>query len=276
MKKTGRNDFQKYDYFSESDVVNNVKPLLKKHGVCITSSVSNWSIIENNVVEVVMVIDVTNVDNKDDQIIMNWIGHGRDVDKNGSLMDKGIAKAITATTKQAISKLFLIAEGFDPEDEQEDYYNNTPTPREEKPTETRQLNRAKSKEGAQQKAKEEKEDSRATIVRPMDYEQLKAMAFKMSSDESLQDKISIIDYEILKSRFETVWGEDGAEETVEIILTNLFGKTKLEDLNAGEALFMKAFISMDKDNPKELRNEVDIEIGRCYEEWGYYEEEEGE
>lgn len=269
MKKTGRNDFQKYDYFSEADILNGVKPYLKKHGVCLIPTVERWHTIDNNIVEVVIEITILNVNDKEDFKVIQWVGHGRDVDKNNNPMDKGLPKAITAAMKQAVGKIFLIAEGFDPEDEEQDYYTNDSN---------HNHNNQKEEQGRAVVAAEPKEDKASEktdgaqpIERPMDYERIIQLIKEVTERDDLKGKPLEANTQKLKAIFKQVWG-DASEEVEAILLLNFFGKEDLNELTSGENSFLRAFLVIDE-KTGDLREEVDIEIGRCYDEWGYEETE---
>lgn len=112
IEKTGYNEFQKYKYVKESDVLDAVRPLLIKHGVLLTMNAS----------EITNIGDMTQV-----KITYTWhcidsgesmavVGFGQGCDKQ----DKGIYKAYTGGLKYFLMKSFLISSEDDPENEKEE------------------------------------------------------------------------------------------------------------------------------------------------------------
>lgn len=107
IEKRGRNDFHKYDYVLESDLVDAVRGLLAKAGVMIFPSVESYE-VHGDVTH--LKVKFTMVDGESGQTIEAY-GYGQGADKG----DKGGYKAMTGATKYFLMKTFLIATGDDPE-----------------------------------------------------------------------------------------------------------------------------------------------------------------
>lgn len=117
--KGGYNDFHKYKFARERDVVAEVKPLLGKEGLCITHSLvkeeevphgSTKAGSEKYLTKLTLRFRITNVDDKDDFVEADGIGYGQDGE------DKGAPKAYTMALKYFLSKQFLIETGDDAEE----------------------------------------------------------------------------------------------------------------------------------------------------------------
>lgn len=122
ISKNGTNSFHNYDYATEADFVNALRPLLLKHGL-------SMSLIDNSVIGVMPLLkddgkhtgkilttvqstySIVSVDNPKDYIQVKGCGQGAD---NG---DKGVYKAITGAKKYVIANAFMISTGDDPEKE---------------------------------------------------------------------------------------------------------------------------------------------------------------
>lgn len=110
IAKNGYNDFHKYHYAMETDLVEGIRPLLVKNGLALT--VSTESVTREG--------DITTVGCK----FILWdiesganteaIFYGQGQDK----ADKGIYKAYTGCVKYYLLKTFLIPTGNDPEEDQ--------------------------------------------------------------------------------------------------------------------------------------------------------------
>lgn len=119
VPKNGRNDFHRYDYVYESDLVDHIRDKLAEQGVAIFPSVTDHSVEEmqdarNKVSYLTTVtLDITLVDGESgDMMTTTWVGQGMD---NG---DKGYYKAYTGAIKYFLMKTFLISTGDDPEHEE--------------------------------------------------------------------------------------------------------------------------------------------------------------
>lgn len=114
IQKTGWNDFHKYHYVTESDLVSAVRPLLAQVGVIIIPDVTTVERIAevqersgtSTLTQVMVRYLVT--DGKE-HYSFGMPGHGLD------RADKGVYKAITGSMKYALYKLFEVETGDDPE-----------------------------------------------------------------------------------------------------------------------------------------------------------------
>ena len=109
VPKRGRNDFHKYDYIMESDLVDALRSKLAEEGVAILSSVREHHITQSadhrgraQYLSTVT-LDVTFIDgDSGDSMTTTWIGQGSDAG------DKGYYKAYTGAFKYALMKTFLV------------------------------------------------------------------------------------------------------------------------------------------------------------------------
>ncbi len=116
VPKNGRNDFHRYDYVYEADLVDHIRDKLAEHGVAIFPSVADHSVEEmqdarNRTTYLTTVtLDVTLIDGESgDMLTTTWVGQGMDS------ADKGYYKAYTGAIKYFLMKTFLISTGDDPE-----------------------------------------------------------------------------------------------------------------------------------------------------------------
>ncbi len=116
IKKQGRNQFHKYNYVTESDVVSALSCAMQKHKVFMFSSIieracQNYKTRGGKDAFLVTVkLEITFVDiESGEQFSSVFFGDGSDSD------DKAIYKAITGAQKYALMKTFLVATGDDPE-----------------------------------------------------------------------------------------------------------------------------------------------------------------
>lgn len=120
VQKTGENDFHKYSYATEADVLERVRPAMVKHGLVLIPSVQQVSAVDthgNTTVSVHYTLAHVSGAIWPHQIIA--AGCGNDRNKNG-IGDKGLYKALTGANKYLLFKLFQIETGDDPEDSQAD------------------------------------------------------------------------------------------------------------------------------------------------------------
>ena len=120
VPKNGRNDFHRYDYVYESDLVDHIRDKLAEQGVAIFPSVADHSVTSTEDGKgrtsylTTVTLDVTLIDGESgDLITTTWVGQGLD---SG---DKGYYKAYTGALKYFLLKTFLISTGDDPEEEEE-------------------------------------------------------------------------------------------------------------------------------------------------------------
>jgi hypothetical protein len=116
MEKDGRNEFQNYNYLSETQITLKIKELLDEHGIVFThsSKITNILNFQNakgatnfltNVEIAYSFYDIAS----GEKIEGTACGQGTDAG------DKGVYKAITGATKYIFMKNFLIPTGDDPE-----------------------------------------------------------------------------------------------------------------------------------------------------------------
>ena len=116
VQKTGTNDFHKYKYAGEADLLAVLRPAMVEAGLMLLPSVQSLSPVDEHG-NVAVLIDYTLV-HKDGEVWPEKItaaGMGNDRAKNGTVGDKGVYKAITGANKYVLFKLFQIETGNDPE-----------------------------------------------------------------------------------------------------------------------------------------------------------------
>lgn len=111
VPKSGYNDFNNYSYVTEPDLVNLIRPKLAEQGIFIYPSVVSQEVMPVNDKLLTLVdMEFTISDSETgESFVCHAQGQGYDN------MDKGVYKAITGATKYFLYKLFLIAAGDDPE-----------------------------------------------------------------------------------------------------------------------------------------------------------------
>lgn len=107
IAKNGRNDFHKYDFVTESDVMDAVRGALEKQGLCMFTSVEG-SQKDGNITSVITLHTLIDSESGEE---FSFRGFGQGADNS----DKGGPKAITSATKYALLKTFLLSSGDDPE-----------------------------------------------------------------------------------------------------------------------------------------------------------------
>lgn len=109
VKKGGRNEFHKYDYVKEEDLVAVIKPLLKIHKLSVNQIGAKQTVI-GTLTLVDIKYRITDIDSGD-FIEVEGIGQGAASD------DKGAYKALTGSMKYFLAKFFMVPTGDDPEQE---------------------------------------------------------------------------------------------------------------------------------------------------------------
>lgn len=107
IEKRGYNDFHKYNYALEADIVEGVRQELASRSVTLLPSVESVQ-RDGDLTTVMMTFTFTDGDSGD-TATMRWAGTGSDKG------DKAIWKAYTGALKYVLMKTFLIATGDDPE-----------------------------------------------------------------------------------------------------------------------------------------------------------------
>lgn len=114
VPKNGRNAFHKYDYATESDIMDAVRAELSRVGVAIFPSVGNVKVGEADPKDrggpvTTVELLVTFVHSSGEAMTTRWFGQGQDK------TDKGYYKAYTGAMKYCLLKTFLMSTGDDPE-----------------------------------------------------------------------------------------------------------------------------------------------------------------
>lgn len=116
VQKTGVNDFHRYNYASEADLLEALRPAMLKAGLMILpSGVERSEIDAFGNTHVTMEYTLVHKDGDVWPEKIRAFGSGNDKSKNGAVGDKGTYKAITGANKYLLTKLFQIETGDDPE-----------------------------------------------------------------------------------------------------------------------------------------------------------------
>lgn len=115
VQKKGKNDFHKYRYAGEADLLQALRPAMLKHGLVLipSSRITGHDEFGNTHVEVSYTLAHTDGSVWPDKI--SAAGSGNDKNSKGGVGDKGTYKAITGANKYLLFKLFQIETGDDPE-----------------------------------------------------------------------------------------------------------------------------------------------------------------
>jgi hypothetical protein len=154
MEKAGHNEHQNYDYFSEEQIVGELRPLLVKHELLYTMNIVTCDIrqVQRKNMDTLVTLTTNHkfIDiDSGDELQIGSGGQGMD---SG---DKAMAKAITGAHKSALSKFLFISEGRDAEaDEQTDAGAGHPKAREPAHRPTRDYALHERKSGADADAKD--------------------------------------------------------------------------------------------------------------------------
>jgi len=115
IPKTGTNKFDNYDYATESDVADAIRPLLGKHGLAFLPTVAEADKWDAGTTRqgtqqwgVTIALDVTVTDGETAHV-SRWFGEA--IDRG----DKAYYKAYTGALKYALLKTFCAGQGDDPE-----------------------------------------------------------------------------------------------------------------------------------------------------------------
>jgi len=109
VPKNGRNDFHKYSYIMESDLVDHLRGKLAEQGVAIFPSIREHTVTQvedqrgRTQYLATVTLELTFIDGETgDQMTTSWVGQGADQG------DKSYYKAYTGAFKHALLKTFLI------------------------------------------------------------------------------------------------------------------------------------------------------------------------
>ena len=107
--KSGHNKFSHYQYATEGDYQNELKPLLTKNGITLVPKGVMDFKVTGATVFITMKWQLINVDNVRDTYTFTFIGSGRDTEaKSADVGDKAVAKAMTMANKYMLAKVFQL------------------------------------------------------------------------------------------------------------------------------------------------------------------------
>ncbi|UKL29980.1 ERF family protein [Bacillus phage PK1] len=129
VPKNGYNSFHKYNYTTESDLTESIRPILQEAGLAFFSNVLEQE-REGEFTKVKMEFTLADMDSGEVLKSTYW-GEGQDKG------DKGLYKAYTGATKYFLMKTFLIPTGDDPE------ADNTVDERNNKQSQGKQVGKSK-------------------------------------------------------------------------------------------------------------------------------------
>ncbi len=113
VPKRGRNEFHKYDYATEADIVTEIRQELAKRHVLLVPGIDGCERIpvgDKGSMLTHLSMTFTFLDgDSGEELTRHWMGAGSDKD------DKGLYKAMTGGEKYFLLKTFLIPTGDDPE-----------------------------------------------------------------------------------------------------------------------------------------------------------------
>lgn len=124
VQKKGRNDFQNYNYVTESDVVAQTREALLNNDIVMIPSVEDVSHDEYGNTNIIVLYTVHHTASGQ-SLTFKMAGAGNDRNSKG-VGDKGIYKALTGCNKYALLKALQLATGDDPENEKEEPVKNAP------------------------------------------------------------------------------------------------------------------------------------------------------
>jgi hypothetical protein len=124
VQKKGRNDFQNYNYVTESDVVAQTREALLDNDIVMIPSVLEVDHDEYGNTNILVAYHVHHTATGQ-SLTFNMAGAGNDRNSKG-VGDKGIYKALTGCNKYALLKALQLATGDDPEDEKDEPVRNAP------------------------------------------------------------------------------------------------------------------------------------------------------
>jgi hypothetical protein len=125
IPKRGRNEFHKYDYAMEADIVSELRKGLSDRHILLVPHVLHVERVALGEKNVLTVVDMrfTFMDGETgESLTIDWQGTGSDPG------DKGLYKAMTGAEKYVLLKTFLIPTGDDPEQDDEQPAKPKPAP----------------------------------------------------------------------------------------------------------------------------------------------------
>ncbi|WP_056685682.1 ERF family protein [Cytobacillus solani] len=130
VPKNGYNQFHKYNYATESDLTESIRPILQESGLAFFSNVLEQD-REGEFTKVKMEFTLADIETGEVLTSTYW-GEGQDKG------DKGLYKAYTGATKYFLMKTFLIPTGDDPEADSTVDERNNQKPKNNKGQKTQQ------------------------------------------------------------------------------------------------------------------------------------------
>lgn len=124
IQKKGRNEFQQYNYVTESDVVAQTREALLDNDIVMIPSVESVSHDEWGNTNIIVTYTMHHT-TSGESLTFRMAGAGNDRNSKG-VGDKGIYKALTGCNKYALLKALQLATGDDPEDEKDEPVRNAP------------------------------------------------------------------------------------------------------------------------------------------------------
>jgi hypothetical protein len=112
VQKRGYNDFQKYSYVTEADVLEVVRPQLLNHGLLMIPTLESTQHDEHGNTHITVRYDIYHESGETLSFVI--AGSGNDRNSKG-VGDKGIYKALTGANKYALLRLLQLATGDDAE-----------------------------------------------------------------------------------------------------------------------------------------------------------------
>lgn len=107
IPKRGFNQHFKYQFVTDSDVLDTVRMAMAAEGVCLFVSMTN---VQQDNKRTIVNLQFTFADGESGQsVTVAWVGEAMDT------QDKGIAKAATSALKYCLLKTFLISTGDEPD-----------------------------------------------------------------------------------------------------------------------------------------------------------------
>ena len=107
IPKRGFNQHFKYQFVTDSDVLDSVRMAMAAEGVCLFVSMTN---VQQDNKRTIVNLQFTFADSESGQsVTVAWVGEAMDT------QDKGIAKAVTSALKYCLLKTFLISTGDEPD-----------------------------------------------------------------------------------------------------------------------------------------------------------------
>lgn len=116
VQKKGRNDFHKYNYAGEGNLLEVLRPAMVEAGLILIPSHKTTTAVDD-FGNIFVTVEYT-LAHKDGDVWPEKIvvyGAGNDKNKSGGVGDKGLYKALTGANKYLLFKLFQIETGDDPE-----------------------------------------------------------------------------------------------------------------------------------------------------------------